>query len=92
MRRPVIFSEHRVREQRCPSCATPLDGATSVGHGHRPNAGDVTVCIYCGAILIFTARGGLRPPTPDERAELAADPTVQRAVKAVAVVHRKFHQ
>jgi transcription elongation factor Elf1 len=40
----------------CPTCETKLDAATALDEsGHGPISGDVTICIYCGEILEFTA-------------------------------------
>lgn len=44
----------------CPSCGVVLDGATPVEGVASPRAGDLTVCLYCGAPLAFTEGLGLR--------------------------------
>lgn len=36
-----------------PCCGRALDAATSVEHEHRPAEGDVSVCAYCAALLVF---------------------------------------
>jgi hypothetical protein len=40
---------------KCPSCGKGLDGYASVMVGERaPQPGDVTVCVYCCAVLQHT--------------------------------------
>lgn len=69
----------------CLRCKAALPCATSLTElGARPSAGDVSICLYCGNIAVFTGRGvELRTPTFDELAELASDPDVRRTVNAV---------
>jgi hypothetical protein len=39
----------------CPVCESKLDAAAATnGDGSPPKSGDVTVCIYCTALLEFT--------------------------------------
>jgi hypothetical protein len=52
-------------DARCPACLTSLPMATSVDHDEiTPKPNDVSVCIVCGAALIFT---------PDLRVRLITD-------------------
>lgn len=69
----------------CPDCGTKLDGATVVvqpgePEESMPTAVDVTVCVYCGAILEFTA-DGFRHISPQTLEALTAD---ERRALAVA--------
>lgn len=43
----------------CPGCGTVLTGATSIGSDNVPKHGDVTVCVYCAALLHFVGVGEL---------------------------------
>lgn len=64
----------------CPYCNHVLDGLTGVGHGQMPSAGDFSVCMCCGELLIFTVIGGeigLRKPKARERKEARDDPVLQ---------------
>lgn len=70
----------------CWSCGAPTDAASSVDldDDAQPGAGDVSVCMYCGAIAIFTGHGvDKRQPTAKEHDEAMADPRVERAVGAI---------
>lgn len=45
----------------CPSCKAELDAAVAVADDAiRPTPGSITVCGYCGAILVFAEGGGYR--------------------------------
>lgn len=43
--------EHLTPHQNCPACGHPLSRAG--GEEQRPEAGDLTVCLACGAALSF---------------------------------------
>lgn len=57
-------------EARCPQCFEPLDGA---GGPRRPLPGDLTFCVYCGAINEFQQDMTLRQLTDAEIALLPID-------------------
>jgi len=42
------------KETYCPRCDNKLDGFTEMKEGTTPKSGDVTVCLYCSAVLEFT--------------------------------------
>lgn len=45
---------------KCPACGTFLDAATGICEGTPlPRPGDVTVCIECTAVMIYTTSLGL---------------------------------
>lgn len=50
--------------------------------GTRPEPDDWSMCWGCGEVGVFTD-GGIRRPTPEERAEILADPEVQQARAAI---------
>ena len=80
------------RELFCPLCGEMHNGAINAsGEDVAPSPGDCTLCGYCRGLLIY---GGdpidhLRRPTLDEETELLADPDVQRAIAALAELHRR---
>ncbi len=61
---------------KCTSCGKELDGATCVGEDAKPNAGDFTVCIGCGHIMVFDENSMLREMTSAEVIEIAGDKRV----------------
>lgn len=72
----------------CPTCQTVNDGLTGGTTRANPSEGDVSVCAYCGEILIFTGsaeRGyGLREPTADELQEIRrCTPWIDRLVEEI---------
>lgn len=60
-----LGADRLVRRARC-VCGTYLDGATSVNGDCAPKAGDLTVCVYCRAVLAYTASGELEPVDRDK--------------------------
>lgn len=67
----------KLPELRCLDCDELIDGATCVEvEGDRyPEAGDVTVCLYCGHLMMFDFEDDLmlRDPTDAELLTLAGD-------------------
>lgn len=63
----------KLPECRCPHCDHKLDAATSVEGESAPGPGDVTVCFYCTAFLVFGDALTLRLMTTDEIGELDAE-------------------
>lgn len=79
-------------ESRCPSCGlvnTVAERTAADAQPALPAAGDWSVCWGCGAVGIFTADGGLRRPTPEEAAEVEADPEVRRIRGVMAIYGRR---
>lgn len=57
----LTLTTMRVELRRCPACRTRLDAATAISRGaapaKKPRPGDLTICAYCSAVLVFTAAG-----------------------------------
>lgn len=53
----------------CPECADPLDAASAAEGDHVPTPGDVSICLNCAWVGIFTDELTLRPSTLAERSE-----------------------
>jgi len=43
----------------CPYCGRDFNSAISI-EGHSPKPGDISVCLYCAGILVFTETLGYR--------------------------------
>lgn len=69
---------------KCLRCGHKIDAATDVGHGAVPTEGDVSVCLHCGALAIFSKDLTLREPTPEERLEASLHPDVIKAQLYIA--------
>jgi len=59
----------------CPVCSTVVDAALMVPGIHAtldlsPKPGDLSICVYCFAVAIFTDDGRLRIATPKECEEV----------------------
>lgn len=76
------MTAHHVPPASCPRCfRSGLDAATNAGPERcAPKPGDVTVCLYCRALLVFTDTMQLRPLKDDEFSLLP--PTTQAALRA----------
>ena len=56
----------------CPRCHACLDGATSAV-GAAPRPGDMSICAYCFAVLVFGDVLGLRLMSHEEMAALPVE-------------------
>lgn len=54
MERLQTIKLHTKEKIICPSCHKPLDGVTGNG---KPKNEDISICIYCHEILMFTGKG-----------------------------------
>lgn len=73
----------------CPYCkkSNPLASGVGPSEGARARPGDISICIECAGVAIFTENGA-RLPDVNERAELDADPNVRRAVDGITRLRR----
>lgn len=71
MQKAWIQTTGHLRARVCPSCHRRLDAVTSTTVGQRPKTapvprlGDITICAYCSAVLVVTAKA-FRLATQDE--------------------------
>ena len=63
----------------CPYCNRAHTAHTSLTEAARPAEGDVSLCIVCGQLGVFTAAGWVRKPSPEESARFNALPEIQKA-------------
>jgi hypothetical protein len=54
---------------KCLKCGSELDDFMPIKVGMLPKEGDVSVCLYCGSIAIYTGNLDLREATEKEMAE-----------------------
>lgn len=73
----------------CPACGRRNDCHPEATGFGTPEAGDVAICWGCRQVIVYDrdALGVLiqRRPTPEEPAEIDADPRVARAQAVLAV-------
>jgi len=67
----VVFTDTPVPEHRCPKCQELLEVVSSFA-GERPSPGAISICAYCGQVLIITEGLGSRKATPEEIEEQRA--------------------
>ena len=75
---------HDVPEMKCPLCEHALDRATMDPRNPDalpPQPGDVSVCLYCAAFLVFTETLHMRSMSEAEFNKLSAEQ--QRYLNAV---------
>ncbi len=58
-------SRQDVVETACPVCNRKLDAATSVMDEARPRDGDISICLYCGSLLVFQGGKPVKPESID---------------------------
>lgn len=59
------MANHQTPCASCPHCARSLDGATNTwgSKSAPPEPGDLSICGYCGGMLVFSSAG--LEPLPD---------------------------
>lgn len=83
------MKDYDITQQDCLSCGKMLDAALAVGGKRAPRENDITVCIHCGHIMAFNDKVRYRELTKEEKAELADNPTLQRAFKLADALKRR---
>ena len=77
----------------CPQCGHKLDGATQVEEGKgEPEENDLTVCWYCGRILLFNADLSLRVAGDDDLKQLDDSTLIMVMQLQAKVRNRKQNQ
>ena len=72
---PRKFKVHEsvpTKPQKCVRCKKKINRLTGLQARH-PDEGDISICVGCGAVMIFTAEKTLRRPTPEEWRKLSAE-------------------
>jgi hypothetical protein len=62
----------------CLACNARIDAATSFYGDHAPESGDVTICFYCGHIMIFREGMRLDNLNKEEAYKIAGDRQILR--------------
>ena len=77
----IDLSEDRPFDHECPHCGERMNGLA--GPAGSPAEGDVTLCVYCANISLFTEQLTLRKATPEEVGALLRNPDIMQAVDAL---------
>jgi hypothetical protein len=84
---PLLPTTRDDQPHACLSCGAANDAATGI-NAYVPSAGDVSICLYCAALAVFTGEGlAIRAATPAELEEIQADAGVTRARFAILRRH-----
>jgi hypothetical protein len=82
---------------RCPRCGAAADGGTCVDDVeavHMPKAGDLAICLYCGAFNKYQADLTQREMTGEELRQLEDDPhmagLLETAARITATWRKKY--
>lgn len=81
----VINQGQLKNKPHCPQCLKLLDGFTAVASEKeaRPSPGDVTVCVYCRAVLQFTGDLGL---------EMAEAGVIEQFTLELSIIQRTLNK
>jgi hypothetical protein len=82
-----IGDKVRTPPQLCLECGHFLDAASSYGKTRIPQPGDVTLCIRCAHVMVFTDTLTLREPTQEEARLLRFNTNVQKMILAIKAIH-----
>jgi len=74
--RKTQLNTTKVPGARCTNCRRMVRAATNPFDANTPAPGDISVCLHCGHIMVFTASLQLRNPTDAEQLDIAGDPRV----------------
>ena len=88
----MIGSSVQMPVQSCPTCAHRFDAALSYDSPdtHRPKRGDVSVCIACGTILVYSRKLALERMTFEDLTALhVSDPDTVRDLSRLQDAIRK---
>lgn len=74
-----------------PCCGRLLDAATSVDHDERPGEGDISICAYCAAWLVFD-ESAPRMMTQEEIEGVPSGTrrTLERAERLIEEYHQRM--
>ena len=78
-----MMKDHQIIESSCPSCGEAMTGAAGVESDDAPTPGDISVCLYCRALLVFGNDLKLRMPTDAELIEMAGNKQMIAIVNAI---------
>lgn len=74
-----MSTETRIPVQQCWKCGYKFDSMTCATSDHKPKEGNVSMCIACGALAIYTKEMQLRKPTDEENAQVSNVPVLVTA-------------
>lgn len=75
----------------CRTCNHALgEHAVADGTTKDPGPGDLSVCLYCGAVSVFRGNGSATAPTYQELDEMTRDPAAIEAMHLALLLRQKL--
>jgi hypothetical protein len=85
LQRDNIKTSETADQDHCPACGEELGSATGVG---KPKPGDVSVCAYCEALMVFNDDMTVRLMTEEEKRGLSTDGRAMLEIMRTVVQQR----
>lgn len=73
---------------RCLNCGDMLDRAERLHDDKKPEEGDISICLHCGHVMVFTNKLMYRNPTDEELLEIAADSELLEAMQFIKLYNQ----
>lgn len=75
-----------LQSDKCPVCRAILNAASGINNSGAPVEGDLTICVYCGTILVYGDKMKLRVATTPEMENIKAEePSTYRSLIAISL-------
>lgn len=72
------------KKDKCPSCNKEVNTHDTLKGSGVPSKGDVSVCLYCGSIMMFNEDLELYLPSAKELLELKKEPELWAEIWGIA--------
>jgi len=79
----MLGQPQHTKPSYCIDCKKIIDGASCVNEESKPSPGDITICLYCGAVMAFNDDLLLRSLTDDEKEFVKDDKTMQKLLRKI---------
>lgn len=89
-----LSDTHRLSSHSCPRCGHTMDCASGLSGDRPPGPGDISLCINCGGIALYTEDLQLREPTGGEEYEIRVSDSWPEIAHAIGLIQRlnKSHE
>ena len=98
MKKLKLADTELIAAHNCLNCGASNDAASGVVDKHarntlKPKPGDVTLCLYCGHVMMFDKNLSFRELTKEEQLHAATDQRLLAAKAALTIMikARKIH-
>lgn len=84
------MAQHEIDQDKCLKCGKHLTGAANIDGDNSPQAGDFTVCLYCGHVMEFNSDLKLVELSDSSLIELAGDFRLVSATRISSIFRERF--